>query len=135
MTDPLTPALQKARLRRMLLLLAGIVVLSGADLAVALRHLRGPGLLEANPIAAMVISASGSALALSAYKATTVGLCVALLFALRRRVEGEVAAWIAVGILGLMSLQWLGYSLEQRQLERLQAAGDGDAEGRWLRLE
>ncbi len=135
MTDSPSPALQQARLRRMLLLLAGIVVLSGADLAVALRYLRGPGLLEANPIAAMVISASGSAIALSAYKAATVGVCVALLYALRRRVEGEVAAWVAVGILGLMSLQWLAYSLEQRQMERLQAAGDSDVESPWLRLE
>ena len=133
--DSPPPAPQKARQRRMLLLLAGIVVLSGADLAVALQYLRGPGLLEANPIAALVIAASGSAAVLAAYKAVTVGTCVSLLFVLRRRVEAEVAAWIAVGALGLMSLHWLGYGLEQAQLQRLQAVAGTDAPGEWLRVE
>ena len=46
-----------------------------------------------------------------------------------------MAAWIAVGALGLMSLHWLAYGLEQPQLQRLQAAAGSDAPDEWLRLE
>lgn len=100
------------RPRRVILLLAGVIVLSAADLFEALTHLRGPGLLEANPVAALVIRNTGSALALSAYKVLTVGICVGLLYRLRRRRTGEIGAWCAVAILAVMSWHWYQYNRE-----------------------
>ncbi len=100
------------RPRRVVLLLAGIIVLSAADLFEALTHLRGPGLLEANPVAALVIRTTGSALVLSAYKVLTVGICIGLLYRLRGRATGELGAWCAVAILAVMSWHWYQYNNE-----------------------
>jgi len=98
------------RPRRVILLVLGIVVLSVADLVVTLAYLRAHWMMEANPIAAYLISATHSPWPLVAYKAATVAICVALLYRVRHHVAGEVAAWCAVGILAGMSLMWRSYS-------------------------
>ena len=120
------------RVRRVGLLLAGIVVISAADLLQALAHLSGPGLLEANPVAALVIGSTGSALAISAYKTLTVGICVGLLYRLRRRAFTEVAAWFAIAILAVMSWQWYEYNQLVRTLPPHSMVALGDP---WLNLD
>lgn len=115
----------RARARRVVLLLAGVVVASAADLLAAVAYLRGPGLAEANPVAASVIAAFDSALVLSAYKALTVAICVGLLYRVRARVEGELAAWCAVAILALTSVQWCRYELALQDASAHTAAVDG----------
>ncbi len=101
----------------MLLLLAGVVAASGADLAVTIWHLRTHGLFEANPVAAYLIAATRSVLVLSAFKAASVGVCVAVLFCLRARRSAEAAAWCAIGILAVMSWYWYAYAQELRSLD------------------
>ena len=45
-------------------------------------------------------------------------------------------ATVLVAILAVLSLQWLGYSIEQRRLERAEmVAGGLRADDRWFRLE
>jgi hypothetical protein len=116
------------RSRRVALLLAGIVAASGADLAVSLVHLRTLGLVEANPIAVFLVQSTGSALVLSAYKAATVLLCVGLLYRLRRRLAAEAAAWCAIAIMAAMSVQWVRYMSEIRDLGHAGLAADGGAQ-------
>lgn len=91
-------------------MIVGILLLSLGDLLITITYLQSTGMLEANPIAGYIIRLTGSASALTVYKALTVGVCVGLLYRLRRLVEGEVAAWCAVSILAFMSLQWFHYA-------------------------
>jgi hypothetical protein len=101
---------RRDRSRRVNLLIVGIVLLSLGDLLITVTYLQSTGMLEANPIAGYIIRVTGSVSILAAYKALTVGICVGLLYRLRRLVEGEVAAWCAVSILAFMSLQWYHYA-------------------------
>jgi len=101
---------RRDRSRRVNLLIVGIVLLSLGDLLITITYLQSTGMLEANPIAGYIIRVTGSVSILAAYKALTVGICVGLLYRLRRLVEGEVAAWCAVSILAFMSLQWYHYA-------------------------
>ena len=99
-----------SRPRRVTLLVAGIIVLSLADLIVTLAFLRANWMMEANPIAAYLIRTTQSPWALAAFKGLSVSVCVALLYRLRRHASGEIAAWCAVGILAIMSVMWHSYS-------------------------
>jgi len=125
---------QRRRARRVIVLLAGIVVLSLADLIVTLGHLRSTGMIEANPIAAYLIRMTRSPWVLAEYKCLTVGICVTLLYRLRRRAWGEVGAWCAVGILTVMALLWHTYSTE---LESHAEVGIVQVEesSQWLQLD
>ena len=122
------------RARRVTVLLAGVMVLSLADLIITLAHLRSTGMAEANPIAAYIIRTTHSPWVLAAYKAVTVGICVALLYRLRRAVTGEVAAWCAVVILTLMSLAWKHYSERMEIPDAVRVVDAADAHD-WLQLD
>lgn len=51
----------RRRSRRVIVLLAAIIVLSAADLAITLFHLKTMGMMEANPIARFLIEQTSSA--------------------------------------------------------------------------
>lgn len=123
-----------ARTRRVSWLLAGVLLLSLTDLLVTIVHLRSVGMVEANPIAAFLIRSTNSAWVLSAYKLVTVGICLSLLYRLRRHVEAEMAAWCAIAILTGVLCQWYAFSEEiDTPLElRVAQAEFGDD---WLRLD
>lgn len=99
-----------SRSRRVLLLVAGIIVLSLADLVITIAFLRANSMMEANPIAAYLIRVTQSAWVLAAYKALTVLVCVGLICKVRKHIAGEVAAWCAMAILTVMSVMWDQYS-------------------------
>ncbi len=124
--DPIAATADTGRIRRVLLLLGAVIVLSAADLAITVTHLKSAGMVEANPIAALLITSTGSAWMLSAYKILTVAICVGLLYRLRRLRAGEIAAWMSVAILTGMSIQWRVYSdaIEIEPLRHLAEAGD-----------
>ncbi len=136
-SDHLEPQqrLRRDRSRRVILLIVGVVVLSLADLLVTLLHLKSRGLMEANPIAAWIIGHTGSVPLLAAFKAVTVGVCVGLLYRLRRHVEGEVAAWCAVMILAVVSFSWCRYTLEIDSLVDIELARQGAYGEDWLILD
>lgn len=113
MRRPVEPELNRVlgdRPRRVLVLLAAIVVLSLADLAITLSHLRSTGMVEANPVAAFLIRHTGSAWALGLFKVGTVMACVLLLFRVRHHVQGEIASWLALFILVGVSVMWHYYA-------------------------
>ena len=122
------------RSRRVVLLLCGIVVLSTADLLVALRHLTTIGLAEANPIAAYLIESTGSPWALIGLKFLSVGVCVALLYRLRGYRTGEAAAWLALAILTVLSLVRHGYSRQIQAPDTMTLVNTQNIEG-WLILD
>src|SRR5262249_40311360 len=98
------------RSRRVIVLIAGIIILSIGDLIVTLAFLQANWMIEANPIAAYLIRSTQSPWALAAFKMSTVAICVLVLYRLRHRAAGEVAAWVSVAILAIMSLMWRSYS-------------------------
>jgi len=122
------------RSHRVLVLLAGIIVLSLADLVVTLQHLQSIGMVEANPIAAWLIRSTNSAWILGAYKTVTVGICVALLYRARRYWIGEAAAWCAVAILAGLSVMWHTYAEQIESPVELMTA-QADLGDRWLHLD
>ncbi len=113
----------------------GIVVLSLGDLVITVTCLKTTGMIEANPVADLLIRKTGSVTVLTAYKALTVAICVGLLFRLRRHVEGEAAAWCAIMILAFVSLHWYHYTSELEGMTNLLLAGQGAAGDGWLVLD
>ena len=98
------------RAHRVIVLVAGIVILSLADLVVTLAYLKANWMMEANPLASYIIRSTQSAWALAAFKCCTVTVCATLLLRLRRARAGEVAAWCGIGLLTVMSIMWRCYS-------------------------
>ena len=121
--------------RRVVLLIAGIVLLSAADLAVTLAYARGGGMMEANPIVLYLVRVTQSAWALAAYKCLTVVVCVALLYRLRRYAASEAAAWCAVLILAAMSVMWHSYSAEAGESGQTAQTPADDQPEHWLALD
>jgi len=120
------------RSRRVTVLMAGIVLLSVADLLVTLAYARGGGMMEANPIALYLVRVTQSAWALAAYKMLTVGICVALLYRLRKYAVSEVAAWCAVAILAGMSLMWHNYASQLNEPEQMALVKCDDQPDHWM---
>jgi hypothetical protein len=123
------------RPRRVLVLLIGIVALSAADLAVTLSHLTTIGMLEANPIAAWLVRTTGSAWVLGLYKASTVAVCVGLLYRLRHHRSGELATWCAMAILVLMCFMWRDYAWYLAQPTNLDLAQAASTHPDWILLD
>ena len=103
------------RTARMTGLLAGILLLSGADLFMTLTHLRGIGMVEVNPIARSVI-AHHSQSTLVLWKTATVLLAIGILFYARRRAVAEVGAVIGCSVLVCLTLQWTHYNASITEL-------------------
>jgi hypothetical protein len=123
-----------SRPRRIMILIAGIIALSIADLIVTVAHLRSVGMIEANPVAAYLIVTYQSVWILTAYKLMTVGICIAALYVMRQRLIGEMAAWASVAILAGMAVIWHLYAAELEDpatLELVRHASMGDG---WLHL-
>jgi hypothetical protein len=116
------------RSRRVMVLLAGVVLLSLADLVVTLAYIQANWMMEANPLASWIIhntepvSSGLTAAALGAFKIGTLTVCVAVLFRLRRHMAGEVAAWTAVGVLTVMSVMWHHYAAHFDQADAVMLA-------------
>ncbi len=124
-----------SRSSRMTVLLLSIVVLSLADLFMTLVNLRTIGMIEANPIAVYLIKSTQSGWALVIYKALTVGICIAVLYRLRRRVEAEIGAWCVMAVLVLVSLHWDTYSRYFDNPDAIRLAQAGPLREQWLFLD
>lgn len=102
--DPL-----KRRTTRVCLLAAFIAAASGIDLYLTLTHLRTVGLIEANPIARLLI-AQNCVWLLSGWKLLSVALALTIFVVNARRRACEAAAWFCAGVMVWLMLQWIGYS-------------------------
>ena len=97
------------RAARLAGLIAGILLLSFADLYMTLVHLKGIGMSEANPLARSVIEYN-SASALIAWKVCTVGLAVSILIYARHRRAAEIAALFCCCVLLWLTVRWSHYN-------------------------
>lgn len=93
---------------RVLLLLAVAWVLGIADLAMTLTYLMNIGMFEGNPLARWII-AWGSPYVVAGFKLLTMIVSSSILFWKRRSWQSEVGCWIAVFVLGRLTLHWFEY--------------------------
>ena len=121
----------EARSRRVLALLACVIVLSAADLYLTTAHLNSAGMAEGNPIARAIIAVNSPAL-LALWKVATVGLGVWILFAARRSRSGEAGAWLCFGVLCWLMMRWMAYSDEVVALTAHMAHLPELSGGRWV---
>jgi hypothetical protein len=120
------------RSRRVLVLLAAILVLSAADRVITLAFAKAGGKMEANPIAVYVAKVTHSPWGLAAFKAASVFTCIALLYRLRRYAVSELGAWLSLAILIAMSVMWHSYSTALDQPEELMLVQDNAASAHWM---
>ncbi|MGI9012699.1 MAG: DUF5658 family protein [Phycisphaerales bacterium] len=125
-----------ARARRVNMLISGIIVLSVVDLIATLVQLRSVGMVEANPLAFYIIDSTQSSFSLVCYKLLTVTVCVVLLHRLRHSLQSEIASWVCITVLTMLTLHWHLYNTHTRKVEFLASIVDGDgvAHDRWLTL-
>jgi hypothetical protein len=119
---------------RVSILLAGVVLLSLGDLILTMWHLQSIGMVEANPVAAMILERAGSVWPLVLYKAATVAVCVGVLFRIRQRFQAEVGAWLCLLVLAVLSVHWHRYSNTIMQPDVLGAIAGGNVDERWITL-
>ena len=121
----------EVRARRVVALLVCVIVFSVADLYLTTTHLQSAGMIEGNPIARAIMGLN-STVALSLWKALTVGLGVWILYAARRSRAGEAGAWVCFVVLWLLMVRWMTYSDEIVQLMPHMGQIGEISEGRWM---
>lgn len=94
---------------RVTALVVAVIVMSFADLYMTLVHLRSFGMIEANPIARLVMEYD-CPWVLALWKAATVVLGAGILLWHRRRRSAELGALFCWAILTALCLQWIRYS-------------------------
>lgn len=128
----LSPA-ECSRGRRVSLLLGAILLLSAGDLYMTLTHLTQAGMLEANPIARLVM-AYKSPLLLAIWKMCSVGLAVAILFWARHRGRTEIATWFCFLVLTWLTCRWIVYSDQIGTLAEIPTAIAGHHSAEWVAM-
>jgi Domain of unknown function (DUF5658) len=104
-------ACPECRSWRVVALLVAVALMSLGDYFMTLEHLRGPGLVEGNPIARFIVN-HGSGFSLGLYKFGTVGVAIGILYYHRRQRIAEGASMAAFTLLMALCVQWIIYSNE-----------------------
>lgn len=131
-----SPAALQARLargRRVTILLAAILLLSIGDLYMTLTHLTTSGMLEANPIARLIMAYNSPAL-LAVWKMSSVGLAVAILFWARHRGRTEIATWFCFLVLTWLTCRWVVYNDQISTLAEIPSAVAGRPNTEWVAM-
>lgn len=135
-TDRPTDASRPKPLRRPVrvwLLVLAICAMSLADLAMTLTYLTQVGMVESNPLARSIMLYNSPAL-LVAWKCATVGLGVTIICLARRTRIGELGAWIAAGILVLLTIHWTNYNAQAHTLTPYIGMMDQTHSSKWVAM-
>lgn len=125
----------RRRAARVFALMAGIVLMSMADLYMTLTHVMGPGMGEANPIARLVMSYNSPWL-LGMWKCACVAVSCLIFFRARHHMIGEAACWACTLILTALTIHWIGYSAEASTLTPdMHILASGDYGSTWIRMD
>ena len=123
----------RRRARRVGVLLLLVVGLSIIDLVLTLSYVQSIGMIEANPVAAWIMR-NGSPASIIAWKLGSVLMAVTIIYSIRHRRKGELAAWTCAVILILLTMHWLHYQSQLHTLTSLAAAPDSSAVPQWIVL-
>lgn len=130
--DMAAPSTQ-ARCRRVCLLVFAIAMLSLGDLLVTWTFLNSFGMQESNPFAAFIIRQQ-SPMALVLFKIGSLCACVSTILVVRHQRQGEIAAWIAVSILVLLTVRWSIYTSEMSDFNNTITIGEAQQSDLWLQF-
>ncbi|MGD9692436.1 MAG: hypothetical protein AB7G17_10480 [Phycisphaerales bacterium] len=98
-----------ARERRVALLVVAVVLMGLTDLLCTLTHMRGPGMIESNPVARWFAMIGGER-ELVLYKLWTMALSGGLVYLMRRRWQAEAAGWVMVIVMLTLTAHWQRYN-------------------------
>ncbi|QNN24009.1 hypothetical protein HED60_17600 [Planctomycetales bacterium ZRK34] len=107
---PHTPA-ERARSRRVMLLMAVLVVLGIGDLALTITHAFSIGMNEVNPVGSYLIR-NNSVLGLTLFKLGSIGITVGLLLKVRHQRFAEAASWMLAAVMVTLTFHWYQYNLD-----------------------
>ena len=124
----------RARAARVNFLLILVMALSAVDLALTLHWMQTIGMYESNPLVAYLARATGSPLALSAFKALSVMISAGLLYRLRSHVQAELGAWMAALVLVALCVRWVNYAYWSAQVDPQTIKQLGEDDPRWVQL-
>jgi len=127
-------ALQMDRPRRVTTLLLLTVLLGLFDLSHTLSYMRGPGMMELNPIARIMIDLGG-ARQLVLFKLFTIATSCGILYLLRRHRQAEICAWISLAALAFLAAHWLNYNGHVIEVAAFADATAFANDPRWVTLE
>ena len=127
----------RARSRRLGLLMVALVLMGVADLLCTLTYMRMSGMLEANPIARLMIDIGGER-QLVLFKLFTMALCCGALYLARRHAVAERCAWFCAAIMLALTFHWVTFnrSVPEYTNEMVTLAlNDGMGEPMWVKLD
>lgn len=133
-TEPPKPP-DAVRSGRVLTLLSGFVVLSLVDLLLTIGFMSTVGMFEDNPLVRLLIEHTGSVHVLIPFKLATVAAAFGILYAIRNRMQAEIGAWLAVGVLAAVTVQWSRYADLVAEGDLLAAPASSVVDSSWVRLE
>lgn len=105
----------RSRPRRVVALLAAVLLMSLGDLYMTLTYLLNVGLLEDNPLARAVMLMDRPEL-LIGWKILSLGLGVGILYRARRLRNGELGAWVCFVVLSWLTVHWSSYNAQMVEL-------------------
>lgn len=121
------------RARRVVLLLAAVLLMSLGDLYMTLTYLLNVGLLEWNPIARAVMVLDMPGL-LIGWKVASLGLGLGILYWARRSRNGELGAWVCFAVLSWLTVHWALYNAEIKELTPAIAEMGSLRDHRWVTM-
>lgn len=123
----------RARSRRVVLLLAAVLLMSLGDLYMTLTYLLNVGMLEGNPIARAVMVLDRPEL-LIGWKVMSLGLGLGILYWARRSRNGELGAWVCFVLLSWLTVHWSSYNAEVVELTPAIAEMGSLRDHRWVTM-
>ena len=121
---------------RVVLLLIATLILAAGDLALTLNYVTSIGMIEANPLARLIMKL-GSVTGIVLWKIFLTAFSVGVLYRFRAKGIAEAAAWISAGIMLALMYHWIGYVAEidamANEYAIIASAANGNHEG-WIIL-
>lgn len=118
---------------RIAALLTTVLLMSAADLYLTLLYLTTIGFAEANPFARFVME-MGSPGLLAGWKIASLVPITLVAWKLRTRRLGEVAAWVSVLVMTVVTLHWYEYAAQTELLTMGVTAFDTGLDHRWVAM-
>lgn len=116
----------------MLALLTFVACVGLGDLILTLTYATTIGFAEGNPVARLIMNASGSAWSLACFKVLTLGIGVGILFRYRTRLLVELAALGVSMAMAVLIFRWGSYLEHAPALSAVISDGSFHADEAWV---
>lgn len=118
---------------RVWMLLAGVALISVADLIMTLTYATSVGMMEMNPIAHAIMS-TGSVWLVVLWKFATAGLGIAILSRFRRHRAAEIASWLCFAGMIMLLVHWMSFNAQIVGYADEIASLSGSGAPKWVQM-